>query len=174
MWGYYSASNNVSFEDESFVQPLPIPGQRFPGDDLVWSPAQLRHYQVTRGQAVALFAGLDGSAQDGTQEELFELEDYFAALERSCGKLARDMVTNLVSPTERCGKEILDAAARKQLKQQQLKSASQEARRHQPRGVQHEIRLSQRVVRSALGISASEWNRNMTKIKAFTRSWLER
>lgn len=163
MWGHYSGMS-IQFDERNFEELWPE------GSDL--SGSDLDYYYRTRGLDLAAFAGLDGRPRDGTQAELFELEDYFVALERECGSVAKTIVVNLISPCGQCGKRILDEAKRKQLMQHRLKSASRAARRSQPRGVQNEIRLSQRVVRNALGLSASEWNRNMTKIKEFTRSWL--
>lgn len=168
MWGYYS-SNASQFDATQFV---PLPDDRFAAQG---APSQLRYYQIQRGQDVALFAGLDGAAQDrGAQTHLFELEDYFDAVEHTCGPTARTMVVNLVSPDEECSRRIVEAAWQKQEVQRQLKSASQSARRHQPRGVQNEIRLSQRVIRLALGIAPCEWNRNMRLIRDFTLVYFPR
>lgn len=160
MWGFYS-STGAKFDEQSFVQ-LPDESDRL-------TQASRRYLHIQRGIAVAAFAGLDGQAQDGTQAELLELEDYFAALEQNCGRRARDIAVNLVSPTGECSRRILEEAARKQRIQQRMRGS-----RNQPRGVQNEIRLSQRTVRLALGLSASEWSREMNQIKTFTRTWLSR
>lgn len=176
MWGYYS-SNAVRFNEQDF---LPLPEQQtecspFLGSqEFRMSPSQRERYGVALGQFASLYSDIEGQKLGATQPELFELEDYFEALERNCGRLARDIVVNLISPCGECSKKILAEVERKRRRQHCLRSASVEARRKQPRGVQNEIRLSQRVVRNALGLTPSEWNRNMTRIKDFTRTWLAR
>lgn len=121
-----------------------------------------------------LIVGLDGRQADGEQVELLEFDDYFNALERKCGATARLMVENLLMPSGECCGRILDEVRGKQAEQQKLGKRAKAARRHQPRGVKKEIRISHRIVRDALGISPTEWVRHMNAIKEFTEAWIGR
>lgn len=107
---------------------------------------------------------------DGQQVEMFELQDYFSALERDCGARARLIVENLIMPFGDCSAKILEEVRRKQQLQQACRRKRE--RRHQPRGVKRTIRLSPRVVRDALGITPTEWTRTMRTVRDFTRGWL--
>lgn len=121
-----------------------------------------------------LLVDLHGRIDDGTQDELFALPDYFMALERACGPLARRMVENLLMPSGDCAARILAEVQAKTETQQRHARRGRAARRHQPRGVKREIRISHRVVRDAMGLSASEWTRTMVHVRTFTRAWLSR
>ena len=129
-----------------------------------------REYMAERNPM--LIVGLDGNLDTGEQAELFELDDYFTALERTCGHTARLMVENLLAPTGECCARILDEVRGKVDQQKRFKRRPARTRRHQPRGVKKEIRISQRIVRDALGISPTEWCRNMERIRDFTQRWL--
>ena len=127
-----------------------------------------------RGRPV-ICADLTGKESvGGEQAELFEFDDYFNALERKCGSTARLMVENLLMPNGECCRKILEEVRGKQEAQQKLGKRTAAARRHQPRGVKKEIRISHRLVRDALGISPTEWVRHMNAIKEFTAAWIGR
>lgn len=117
---------------------------------------------------------LDGRPFDGEQVELLEFDDYFNALERACGPTARLMVENLLMPSGECCARILEEVREKQTAQQECGAAGKAVRRHQPRGVKKEIRISHRLVRDALGLSPSEWVRHMERIREFTAAWIGR
>lgn len=119
-----------------------------------------------------LIVGLNGSVDTGEQVELLEMDDYFTALERRCGRTARLMVENLLMPSGECCGRILEEVRRKQQAQESFRGRKRAVRRHQPRGVKKEIRISHRLVRDALGISPTEWVRNMERIREFTQGWL--
>lgn len=121
-------------------------------------------------------AGLDGQALDrnGDQCELLELDDYFNALERKCGAKARLIVENLLMPSGECCARILDEVRGKRECQEEFKGKRRSARRHQPRGVKKEIRISHRLIRDAMQISPTEWVRSMESIREFTRGWVGR
>lgn len=119
-------------------------------------------------------AGLDGSLRNGTQVDLLELDCYFTALERECGRMARVMVENLLMPSDECAANILDEARQKRAQQERCRRRGVQARRRQPRGVKKAIRITGPVVRKALGLSPQEWHRHMQRIKAFTRKWLSK
>lgn len=103
----------------------------------------------------ALTTGLDGRLADlGTQADLLELNDYFRALERRCGVIARVVAQHLVSPTG-------PVAAR----------AVERARAAGPQSNRKAL-VTPQDIRTALGLPWSRWNREMTAIRTFTREWL--
>lgn len=119
-----------------------------------------------------LTADVYGNQYAGGQAELLEFDDYFNALERTCGKTARLIVENLLMPSGECAGRILLEVWTKQAGQHEFSKKSRKARRSQPRGVKKEIRISHRLVRDALHLSPSAWARNMEAIKSFTRQWI--
>ncbi len=121
-----------------------------------------------------LVVGLDGRADADEQMELFEFNDYFMALEQACGATARRMVENLVLPSGTCAANILAEARGKAEAQKQYANASRAERRAQPRGVKKGIRISHRLIRDAMGLSAAEWTMNMDRVREFTLEWCGR
>jgi len=105
------------------------------------------------------------------QLELLEWADYFEALERRAGKTARLIVENLLGPSGPCAEHILGEVQKKQQAQARVAGRSAAVRRHQPRGVKKGIRVTGRMVREGLGLSAAEWTAAMQSIRAFTAEW---
>lgn len=114
--------------------------------------------------------GICGSVQ----ADIFEgLEEYFEALERECGAVARLMVENLLSPTGECCQRLLHSVGQKRLIQDQCNAIGWPARAHLPRGARRRVRISNPDVRKGLGLSSSEWSRHMARIREFTKEWLQ-
>lgn len=139
------------------------------GIDQVGLAHSIEHMACRRPMLVV---GLDGRLDSGEQAELLEFDDYFNALERTCGCTARLMVENLLMPSGECCGRILAEVRRKQESQKSFANRRRASRRHQPRGVKKEVRISHRLVRDALGLSPTEWVRNMERIREFTRTWV--
>ena len=69
---------------------------------------------------------------------------------------------------------ILEEAQDKEIIQALVAPLPAPLRSRQPRGVKSELRISHRMVREAMGLSMSEWAREMERIRDFTRAWLAR
>lgn len=110
-----------------------------------------------------IVAGLNGDLlSPGTDQTAFlELDDYFRALERAHGPLARRVAENLVAPRERvvCETILRDAAMRQHL-------GRRGGGRDQP------IRITSRHVRQAFGLSPRQWRYVVHDIRSFTTRWL--
>lgn len=88
------------------------------------------------------------------------LHEYFAAVERECGTLARDIAAQLVAPHGDTAGAILKTAAHKR------------RGRSAVRGVKFTLRISQRAIRDAMGIPPKRWQRELASLREFTRTWL--
>lgn len=92
-------------------------------------------------------------------DELY-LEQYFEALEAALGVKARRVAANLLAPQE---PEVCAALQER---------AEAEARRRGRQASAKHVRVSQGVIRAALGLKSHEWRRELKAIRTFTRSWL--
>lgn len=136
--------------------------------------ALTREDEMIAARHPMLLADLHGRQLEGEQVEMFELADFFAALQQRCGVTARLMVENLIAPTGDCSACILQEVQDKHRAQKAFQHKARRLRRHQPRGVKHKVRVSPRMVRDALGLSPTHWTREMAGIRNFTREWFGR
>ncbi len=110
----------------------------------------------------------------GGQSELFEFEDFFTALTRECGPLARKIVENLILPDDVCSVHIMGEVRTKERAQAQCRRKGVADRRKQPRGVKQRIRITPRLIRESLGLTTAQWSREMNRIREFARVWMRR
>jgi hypothetical protein len=146
-----------------------------PNKDIGLEQVGLAHdieFMVARQPMLAV--DINGGDYNGGQAELLEFDDYFNALEKKCGRVAREVVENLLMPSGECAGKILLEVWTKQAGQKEFSGKSRRARRSQPRGVKKEIRISHRLVRDAMQIPPTEWVRTMERIREFTRNWIGR
>jgi hypothetical protein len=182
MWGYYAPgakpqSNGRVLDTALSLEKLSAanaPTDRS-GRVLLEEAYDNDHHLAHREKVQVPRADLTGHLDDGSgeQQELL-LEQYFTALERACGAQARRVAENLVSPTDpECCRHILDEVNRK--RQRQLACDREKSRRRKtpPRGAKRHIRLSQRLVREALGLSKSQWMQQLSAVRQFTRQWVD-
>lgn len=94
------------------------------------------------------------------QLDLLALGDYYQALERACGPLARTVAENLVEPSH---PDIWAYV------QQSRKKRRQEGRRGTGK---YHVQVTRRAVREGLGLRRSEWHRLLIRIRTFTTEWL--
>jgi hypothetical protein len=108
----------------------------------------------------------DGGAAVGRQSDLLALEEFFAALERRHGALARRVAENLVEPRDpECCRRLLAAAERKRrLRARRVRLGTE--------GPLPRVRMSPRAVREALGVAEPQWRQTLTQVRAFTRDWV--
>lgn len=88
------------------------------------------------------------------------LHDYYDAVERTLGPLARTIAENLVAPRGTCADRIWAIEQRKRRRRKHYDP-------HGPR-----FRLSQELVRQALGIGPREWVRQLAAVRRVTVTWL--
>jgi len=105
------------------------------------------------------------------QADLLDFDDYFDALERAHGAVARQVAENLLAPSGACAGNILNSASNRAAKRAALPKREQI---HAPRGCTRRVRLSADGVRQGLGLSAVTWNRTLADVREFTRAWLKR
>ncbi len=98
-----------------------------------------------------------------TIDERLWLEQYLEALESQHGSRIRTVAANLVDPTDKRVRSYI-------LKEVRAKQRAQR-RGVAVRGI-HQIRLSQRQVREALGYTTTEWRVVMNILQTFTTQWL--
>lgn len=111
------------------------------------------------------------------QDELFDLDDYYRALESECGSTARTLVENLIAPSNPCIVGFILADSREKLdKRSKSRSRTVAGRRRLPRGggAHHPIRITQTLIGKAMGLAPWELSRELTRIREFTRGWLTR
>ncbi len=109
------------------------------------------------------------------QEGLFDLDDYYVALEQACGKRARVLAENLVAPSNPCIAGFIIAESKKKLEiRKQASNRSPSARRKLPRGggAHHPIRITPTLIGNAMGLGAWEVYPEMRRIREFTKAWL--
>lgn len=109
-------------------------------------------------------------ASYSTQAALFSVHSFFDALEQQCGGAARLVAENLFEPRGKCAEFIVHEARGKATAQ---KGYQPGATRHQPRGAKKRVRFSARSVREGLGMSVSEFARQLTIVRAFTQQYFE-
>ena len=103
-------------------------------------------------------------AVQSSADEDIALQDYFTALERTHGTLARSIAENLCSPRdERVCRFLVEDTVTRAVRAQRAGI--------RPRGLRR-IRVTRHKVRVALGVDKGNWARQMRVIKGFTRDWL--
>jgi len=160
MWRYYAPKKRKKFDWSLRYTELPTDAME------AFKSNELGQDRVAPAPAMPT-AGLAGHVEEfGHANDLVELDDYFANLERALGRRARSVAENLVALDEECSFIILCGALQRMRQQRRLGS-------RQVRGVKRGIRVTDRMVRDALGIPPHEWTALMRRIREFTSSWLE-
>lgn len=141
------------------------------GRFLQWNTNEFKRY--------APVEAIDAVASTDMQAQLFELEDYFAAVEKAFGPQMRRVAENLVEPRDPDVVEYIlnECKDKMRLRMKHAgKSAAAKRRLHLPRGggAHYPIRVTQTQIGAALGYAPWQWARILDTIRDFTRAWLDR